>query len=169
METLVYDTAGLVHFIASIIALITGSLVLGMKKGTWVHRKVGYIYASSMLVLLITAFMIYQLFGGFGIFHIAAVVSLVTLIGGMVPVILRKPEGWLTLHFSFMYWSVLGLYAAFVSEVLTRIPETPFFNMVGLATGIIMFFGGAYFYLQKHKWEKQFGDSLNQKFKNRIN
>mgnify|MGYP006270489875 CR=1 FL=1 len=32
-----------------------------------------------------------------------------------------------------MYWSVVGLYAAFAAEILTRIPDTPFLNMVGLA------------------------------------
>ena len=30
-------------------------------------------------------------------------------------------------HFTFMYFSVIGLYAAFASEILTRIPE-PFFH-----------------------------------------
>ena len=37
------------------------------------------------------------------------------------------------MHFSFMYWSVRGLYAAFAAEVLTRIPEANFFGMVGIS------------------------------------
>lgn len=40
-----------------------------------------------------------------------------------------------------MYWSVIGLYAAFAAEILTRIPKTPFFGMVGLATGVILLIG----------------------------
>lgn len=100
-----------------------------------------------MLVVNITAFLIYRLFGGFGVFHIAALVSLCTTIAGMVPVLWRKPEGgWLSLHLSFMYWSVMKLYAAFASEILTRVPDSPFFNMVSLATGLIMSIGGIYFY-----------------------
>lgn len=150
----VYSPTGLVHLIAATIALITGTLVLTKKKGTTKHKKIGYVYTISMLIVNITAFMIYRLFGGFGIFHIAALISLITLIGGMIPVLLRKPESWLTLHYSFMYWSVMGLYAAFVSEVLTRVPETPFFGMVGLATGVIMFAAGGYFYFGKHRWEQ---------------
>lgn len=162
INNLVYDFTGLIHLISSVLALITGTLILTLKKGTNLHKRTGYIYACCMVVLLITAFMIYRLFRGFGIFHIAAVISSVTLAGGMVPVLLRKPKNnWLPLHFSFMYWSVIGLYMAFAAEVLTRIPETPFFSMVGLATGAIGFGGGFYFYLHKEKWEKQFDEIIN--------
>lgn len=146
----------MIHLLASILALISGSLILAMKKGTGIHRKIGYVYAMAMTIVVATAFMIYRLFGGFGIFHIAAIVSGVTLAGGMIPAIRRKPKNWMVMHFSFMYWSVLGLYAAFVSEVLTRVPEQPFFNMVGIGTGIVMFIGGAWFYYRKTYWEKQF-------------
>ena len=155
MNYFFHDSIGLVHLLSAIVALITGTSVLAIKKGTRTHIRIGYIYAISMLILNITAFMIYRLFDGFGIFHIAALVSLLTLLGGMIPVFLRKPESsWLILHFSFMYWSVMGLYAAFASEVLTRVPDSPFFGMVGIATGIIMLAAGVYFYFGKHRWEE---------------
>lgn len=153
---LVYDLTGLVHLISAVIALVTGTLQLIMTKGTSIHKKIGLAYAASMTVLLITAFMIYRLFGGWGLFHWAAVVSSVTLAGGIIPVILKKPANWLEFHFSFMYWSVMGLYMAFAAEVLTRVPETPFFGMVGLATGLIGFLGGWYFYSHKEVWKKEF-------------
>jgi uncharacterized membrane protein len=156
MEYLVHDWIGGLHLISSIVSLATGSLVLGMKKGTEIHRKVGYAYAASMVLVVATAFMIYRLFGGFGVFHIAAIVSGLTLAGGMIPVILRRPKDWLSLHFSFMYWSVLGLYAAFVSEVLVRVPESPFFGMVGFGTGAVMLIGGGWFYYRKDYWSQQF-------------
>lgn len=157
MEDFVYSTTGWIHFIASTIALVTGSMILAMKKGTKIHIQVGYVYAASMLIVVGTAFMIYRLFGGWGIFHWAAVVSGVTLAGGMIPVILRKPKNeWLSLHFSFMYWSVMGLYAAFIAETLVRIPESPFFGMVGIGTGLVMLIGGGFFYYRKNYWEHQF-------------
>lgn len=157
IDHLVYDKIGLIHLITSVIALITGTANLVMEKGTSIHKKIGTIYAISMLILLITAFMIYRLFGGWGLFHWAAVASSVTLAGGMIPILLRKPkDSWLEMHFSFMYWSVMGLYMAFAAEVLTRIPKTPFFGMVGLATGAIGFGGGFYFYSHKEKWAKEF-------------
>lgn len=153
MSYLFHDTIGLIHLLAAILALITGTAVLAMKKGTYRHKKIGYFYAASMLGVNLTAFMIYRLFGGFGIFHIAALVSLLTLLGGMIPALLRRPKNWLSLHFVFMYWSVMGLYAAFVSEIATRVPESPFLGMVGIATGTVMFFAGGYYYWRKHRWE----------------
>ena len=154
MESLVGDTIGLIHFISSLLALFFGSLILILKKGTKKHKKMGYAYAVSMLILLITSFMIYRLFNGFGIFHYAAILSAVTLILGMIPAWTKKPRTkWLIRHFSFMYWSVIGLYAAFVSEILTRIPETPFFSMVGLATAIIIILGTLFFLKNRKKWQ----------------
>lgn len=153
MSYLFHDSIGFIHLISACLALVTGTMVLTMEKGTKKHIKVGYIYAVSMVVVVATAFMIYRLFGGWGIFHWAAVVSGLTLLAGMIPVILRKPKNnWLDLHFSFMYWSVLGLYMAFVSEMSTRIPETPFFSMVAIATGCIGIIGGIYFYFAKKEW-----------------
>lgn len=158
MENLVGNTIGLIHLISSLFALISGALVLIMKKGTRNHRQIGYAYLVSMAILLITAFLIYRLFNGWGIFHYAAIASLVTIVLGMVPIWTKKPsKTWGFRHFSFMYWSVIGLYAAFVSEVLTRIPGTPFFGMVGIATGIIMIIGSVFFGINKSKWIKILG------------
>lgn len=55
-----------------------------------------------------------------------------------------------------MYYSVLGLYAAFASELIVRIPNKPFYTMVGTATGTI-FLVGTIFILRKEKiWTKHF-------------
>ena len=144
--------------IVSVAALITGTLVLVIRKGTERHKQIGYIYVASMGILILTAFMIYRLFDGWGVFHYMTIVSLLSLGLGMIPIWTRKPTNkWKYLHFSFMYWSVIGLYAAFAAETLTRIPETPFFGMVGIATGVIMTFGGVVFGINKAKWMKIFG------------
>ncbi|MDX1629833.1 MAG: DUF2306 domain-containing protein [Fulvivirga sp.] len=151
---LYHDYIGFSHLISAIVALITGSMVLLDRKGTKRHQIVGYIYFISMLILNITAFMIYRLFGGFGIFHFAAIISLVTVTSGILSVLL-KPNNWLFLHFSWMYWSVMGLYAAFASEVLTRIPESPFFGMVGIATGLIMLTASIIYNRKKSSWKNK--------------
>ncbi len=158
MEYLVGDTYGLIHLMSSICALVTGSLVLIIKKGTKRHKQIGYVYILSMAILLVTAFMIYRLFKGWGIFHYATAFSLVVILLGMIPVWTKKPANkWKYQHFNFMYWSVIGLYAAFAAEVLTRIPKTPFFGMVGIATGIITIIGAIFLRINKAKWEKIFG------------
>ena len=97
-----------------------------------------------------------ELFEGSMIFHYAAILSLLTLIGGMVPAIRRTNKNWVYQHFSLMYWSVIGLYAAFASEALTRIPETPFFGMVGIATALITLIGALFFIKCKKTWRTQF-------------
>ena len=71
--------------------------------------------------------------------------------------------GYISLHFNFMYWSVIGLYGAFLAEILTRIPPLViqdrnilplFFGMVGVAIFIVMGLG-FYFMSKKRKdWSK---------------
>lgn len=150
------NTTGLIHLISSLVALVAGALNITTEKGTAIHRKVGYVYTLSLVVLIATAFMIYRLFGGFGIFHVAAIISAITLFGGIVPAIFRKPaKNWLTLHYSFMYWSVMGLYAAFVAEFLTRIfPLGGFFWIVGIATLAVMAIANIMFVKYKKRWQK---------------
>jgi uncharacterized membrane protein len=155
MYNLINNQIGLIHFIASVLALVFGSAVLVMTKGSKTHIRTGYLYVLNMVFLLVTSFMLYNLFGKWGIFHYFAVLSSFTLILGMVPIFLRNQfKNWAYLHFSFMYWSVIGLYGALVSEMMTRIPEIPFYNMVGLATAGVMLIGGIFFGIKKTKWMK---------------
>ena len=162
-ENLITGQVGLIHLITSILALFFGTLVLATKKGTLLHKRMGYAYTGSMFLLLVTAFMLYNLFGRFGIFHWAAVVSSLTLIGGMIPMILKKPKSYISMHFNFMYWSVFGLYGAASAEVLTRIPKViedggvpnhVFYNMVGLAVFITMGLGYFIMWRKKRAWNR---------------
>lgn len=158
MEHFVGDTYGLIHLMSSIIALISGTFVLIMKKGTLQHKRIGYAYVISMVLLLLTSFMIYRLFNGWGIFHYTTIASLLTIGLGMVPIWTKKPtDNWKYMHFSFMYWSVIGLYSAFVAEVLTRVPKTSFFGMVGISFVLIMIAGGIFYGINKSKWQSLFG------------
>jgi uncharacterized membrane protein len=43
MENIVSGATGLIHLIASIIALITGLFVLTITKGTKTHKQIGYV------------------------------------------------------------------------------------------------------------------------------
>lgn len=153
---MVHSTIGMIHLFSAGVALVSGSFVLLSTKGTRLHKKIGYAYAVSMIAVNVTAFFIYRLFGDFGPFHVAAIISLLTLVAGMIPVILRRPTKWFDLHFAFMYYSVIGLYAAFVSEALVRIPGTHFGSMVGFATCIVMFMGMGFFQWQRKKWLQRY-------------
>ncbi len=153
---MVFNTIGWIHLISAIIALITGSMVLFKTKGTVIHKQIGWLYVVSMAIMLITSFMIYRLFNGFGLFHVFSIASSITLAGGIVPAIRRRSANWIDYHFAFMYWSVIGLYAAFVAEAITRIPSTPFFGMLGIAISIVMGLGTYYWVRYKKLWTQQF-------------
>lgn len=153
MQTLIHSNAGLVHVIAAIGAMLVGTLVVIIQKGTRTHRMLGYLYFYSMLILNGTAFLLYGLLGTFGPFHVAALVSLATLLLGFIPVFRRKPKNkWLIRHFTFMYYSVVGLYAAFASETLTRIPETLFYTMVSIASVGITLIGVIIYIRFRPRW-----------------
>lgn len=158
MQTFIHSTIGLIHVIASILSLIFGTVVLLTGKGTQPHKSIGYGYALMMLIVNGTAFGLYGLFGKFGPFHVAALVSLATLVAGMLPVMLRK-SNWLIQHFSFMYYSVIGLYAAFASEVIVRIPGIPFGPAVGLATALVMISAMIVFRSVSRHWQVRYNQT----------
>lgn len=157
MESLVGDKIGLIHLVSSCFALFFGTLMLIQRKGTKQHVKIGYMYLISMAILILTAFLIYRLYSGWGVFHYLTIVSLITIALGMIPIWTKKPVNkWKYLHFTFMYWSIIGLYASFTAEILTRIPQTPFIGMVGVSTGLVTIIGGVCFVFKKSKWKKIF-------------
>jgi len=136
--------------------MLLGAMVIFSRKGTAIHKKIGYAYTVSMVGCIVTAFMIYRLFDGWGIFHYMAVVSAISLTLGIIPAITRWPKGsWIGLHFGFMYWSVVGLYAAFISETITRTRIT---DMTTFMIILFVFFGICSFYFQKlmKTWKVEF-------------
>lgn len=145
---------GAAHLVVAILAILFGTIVLCTKKGTTNHKRTGYAYSLCMILVIVSAFLLYNLTGKFNVFHVAAIVSAATLIAGLVPVFLKKPaKGYMEMHLSYMYWSVIGLYGAFVSETFVRIPSTPFWGMVGFGTALVMLIGGFVFATKKAKWE----------------
>jgi uncharacterized membrane protein len=137
------DPFGLVHALLGVSALVFGLAVLLRRKGTRVHRRIGQGYVWSMLSLNATALMIFDLYGRFGPFHVASIISLATVGAGFVPMYLRRPPaGWMQLHATFMCWSYVGLLAAFVSEVAVRVPGIGFGPAIIAAT-VLVVAGGA--------------------------
>ncbi|HNO83382.1 MAG TPA: DUF2306 domain-containing protein [Anaerolineales bacterium] len=138
-----YQFTSIFHLVSAVSALAFGACVLYTRKGTRLHKQLGYAYLVNMLGLNITALFIYQLTGHFGPFHGAALASLLTLLAGFVPAYLRLPHGrWLEFHYEFMNWSYVGLIAAGVSEVATRLPSAPFWPAVVASMFAVFLFGG---------------------------
>ena len=159
MEKLYGDTNGLIHLVSGIIALALGGLVIFLKKGTKLHRQVGYGYVVSMVILIATSFGIYRLFGKFGVFHYLSLVSTFSLVAGMYPMFkkVRTPQDYET-HFKRMYWSVVGLFAAFASESFVRIPKFGGFWQVVAWTFVGIFVICFIVFLKKRaEWSRKFG------------
>lgn len=114
---------GTIHVAFAVAAMASGAVVLTKPKGTRFHRRTGRVYALSMVALNVTALMIYRLFGHFGPFHVLALVSLISVVLGVIPVFLRRPKDrWLDVHYGFITGSYLGLIAAFAAEIAVRVP-----------------------------------------------
>ena len=135
------STIGYIHLACAVISMITGLVVVFNTKGTKFHKIIGYMYVSNMLLMNITSFFISN-FNGFSIFHFFAIVSFITILGGMYAV-LKKHKNWLASHYYFMSWSVVGLYCAFWSEVGTRFVNNmeEFWWAVMIATFLTAFLG----------------------------
>jgi len=134
-----HSTTGLIHLVSSFVALGTGAVIFFRPKAGALHRRLGYVYAASMLVLNITALLIYRVTGGFNFFHAFALISLTGVGLGLRHAITRHPrETWLISHYYWMTWSYAGLMAAFVAESGTRI-ILPLLRQNGVAVSMGLF------------------------------
>lgn len=166
MPNLVSGPIGSIHLAFSVLSLVTGIMVLAMHKGDLRHKRMGYVYSVSMLLVNVTAFMLYNLYGKFGVFHVFAIVSLITLGAGLYPIWRKSGTNYIYQHFNFMYWSVIGLYCAFMAEIFSRLPKyvltpegkpmTVFYQFVGVGTAVVMIIGVIFFAKYKKVWKNQF-------------
>ena len=131
---------GLTHLLFALLAIGLGTAVIFRRKGTRVHRWLGRSYVVLMLGLNITAFMIYELFGGFGLFHWMALISFATVLIGYLHAWRKKP-GWKVTHAYFMAGSYVGLIAALAAETLTRTAVLPFLSAVAVSSLAVIVIG----------------------------
>ncbi len=73
----IHSPQGSIHFISSLIGLITGAYLLIAKKGTRFHKRVGYLFSIFLVLVNLTALLIYDFNNGrVGPFHFLIPVSL---------------------------------------------------------------------------------------------
>jgi uncharacterized membrane protein len=133
VDHVLQHTSGLLHSIVAIAAIAFGTAVILSRKGTATHKWLGRGYVIMMVAVNITAFLLYEVFGEFGMFHWMAAFSLLTVLAGYITARSRTP-GWKTRHAYFMCGSYVGLLAALAAEILTRTPGLPFLSAVAAAT-----------------------------------
>ncbi|WP_349354359.1 DUF2306 domain-containing protein [Gracilimonas sp. BCB1] len=112
------------HTLMGAIALLSGAFNLVTTKGTKTHRIMGWTYVLSMGALIITSFAIFDLFGGFGPFHVMSMISGVTIaLAVYFPLRRHKHKNWLEHHYMWISWSYVGLLMATGSHLFEYGPE----------------------------------------------
>ncbi|MGE0772896.1 MAG: DUF2306 domain-containing protein [Cyclobacteriaceae bacterium] len=144
---------GQIHLLSAMGAMVAGTIVLTLTKGNRVHKTWGYVYVLMMTVLNGSAFFLYKLTGTWGPFHLAAIISLATISAAMVPVLSHRhsPQR-IYRHMAFMYYSVVGLYAAFFAELFSRLWPAHFVIMVMAATAATLAIGFGMFNTFRKRW-----------------
>jgi len=140
IEHLQSHSLGLVHLLMAIAAMLFGAVVISNRKGTRKHRWMGRSYVALMFGLNGTALLNYELYGRFGPFHWMVLASLATVVAGFVPT-WRKAPGWIYRHAYFMAWSYIGLMAAAVAEVASRVPGWSFGPSVVISSVVVIVAG----------------------------
>jgi uncharacterized membrane protein len=113
---------GWFHLAFAAFGLITGAIQLMRRKGDRIHRALGYAYVYGMIIADATALTMYRFTGSFNAFHAGAIVNLVCIIAGMIPV-LRTPRAanWKAQHHGWMSGSYIGLASAASTELAVRV------------------------------------------------
>ena len=104
------------HFIAALVALGLGVVVLMMRKGTAQHRWLGRTFAIAMLLVNGAALLSYEE-GRFGVFHWLALLSLFTLVSGVIAIRRGKVED----HAGWVAWTWAGLSAAGLGQLVVAL------------------------------------------------
>ena len=107
---------GLAHVVAVTSALVLAFVVLALPKGTSRHVALGAAYVAVLTSGNVAALLVREQSGDLGPFHLLAVISLLTIAGGVVTSP-RRRRGSDTAHGHFMLWSVVGLTAAGLAQL----------------------------------------------------
>ncbi len=114
------------HVAAAVSALVLGAVVILREKGTSSHRMFGGGYVALLLAVNVAALLLHRE-ATFGVFHVLSLVSLVTVLVGVVPMVIgpRSPAT-IARHAYLMVWSYAGLVAAGVGQLgASRLDGSP--------------------------------------------
>jgi uncharacterized membrane protein len=100
------------HVLAAVSALLVGAAVFLWPKGTQTHRAIGAVYVLALVLVNVAALSLHRE-DTFGMFHVLAVSSLVTIMVGLPPMLLgKRSPPVIATHAYCRAWSYAGLVAA---------------------------------------------------------
>jgi uncharacterized membrane protein len=130
------------HVLAAFSALLVGAAVLLMPKGTHTHRVIGTVYVGVLVVVNVAALSLHRE-NAFGVFHVLAVVSLVTIVVGLSPLVLGKRSlPVIATHAYCMTWSYAGLVAAGSGQLAAAVDEDGGGWVVPVTIGVVLCISG---------------------------
>lgn len=142
----------LIHTLFGALTLVLGAWNLFAKKGTRLHRGVGWFYAGAMYGLLFTSFFIFNLYDGFGVFHIASILSGITLTVALYfPLRRRKYRNWVEHHYFWIGYSYVGLVMATGSHLFEVFPTWPWEVRAVVFWGVPYLVGNALIFSQRKR------------------
>ena len=113
--------AGAIHTVLALLGIVVGLVQLLRPKRGAGHRARGYAFVYAMLIADGAAMLIFQFTGKFNILHVGAIVNLVWVVLGVVPLLRNpRPANWKNQHYYFIAWSYVGLLAAALTELVVR-------------------------------------------------
>ena len=118
----IHSTAGAFHVIMAITGLLTGAYLLLTAKGTKLHKSIGYVFTSALLIVNVSALFIYDFNNGRpSVFHYLIIISLFCLLYGLYPMFKRPViPNRIKRHFMGMAGAAIGLWAAGATEYFVR-------------------------------------------------
>lgn len=136
------------HVAAALTAIVVGGLVVLLPKGVGRHRLIGFIYVVAIVIVDIAALQVHEE-AAFGVFHALAVVSLLTVAIGIVPLLLgsRSPLA-LSFHAYSMASSYAGLLAAGAGQVAATNADRWGSESVPITIGVALALSGVVIFLR---------------------
>jgi uncharacterized membrane protein len=111
------------HVVAALSALLAGAGVLLLPKGTQRHRAIGTGYVLALVLVNVAALSMHRE-SAFGVFHVLAVASLVTIAVGLSPLLGgRRSPAVIVTHAYCMTWSYAGLVAAGCGQLAVAVGQ----------------------------------------------
>ena len=153
------------HTVTAILALLAGFPIFFSEKGTRFHKRWGKVYVGSMLAMCMSSFWLTSttpFTQGFDVFHVMALVSLVTLIVGVVPLFFRyRFAGWWEMHYFFMLYSYVGLVMALGSHFFKVLSGLPLNWRAALLWGLPFIVGTILIHWKRLFFKARFGGTVS--------
>jgi uncharacterized membrane protein len=132
---------GAIHTTLALLCVVVGAVQLIRPKRGGGHRARGYAFVYAMLVADGAAMLLYRFTGAFNIFHIGAMVNLITVVAAIVPMLQTpRPANWRHRHYYFIAWSYVGLIAAASTEIIVRLGQPATRGVAWSITAIVTAF-----------------------------